>query len=604
MSESGSHHSALKRILTTGEYFVTVSMIPIVGIVALILHPLFFFVYQWFGYHDSLLGRLFIGSLGLPLTFYPRQEPLGFVRKAYYELFLMVVLPGLFTILLLHNDLNTYSWVTIMWAGLVHGLASGKIYFPVLLYPLGALAGSFMFLMLGDGAQQLVTQSIPVHVIAWLSALIGGFLKVGADVFYLRTTELETQRIKTQSYKAMKEIAEEKLETERQLAAARKMEIIGNLAGGVAHDFNNQLTGIIGAAQILQLSIEDPEQVECIDAILTAGKRSADLTHNLLSYARSTPSESTPVDLHQVIEETVRLLRRSIDKRVAIETDFRARQSWVLGDSSLLQNSLLNLCVNASHAMAKGGTLSITTENGVDTPENQVAWRSDSIAPGTPFLQIQVSDTGMGMDRATQERIFEPFFTTRHTENGTGMGLAMVHGTVKSHQGCIDVASSPGEGTTFTICFPVSDEDGSYASANQKIVRGEGSILLIDDDDVAREIVARMLRHVGYTVVSFGNPGEALSWFSSHVSDIDLVITDMVMPGMLGSEVFEKVRHIDSEKRVLLISGYYIEEALDNLLKQGALGILRKPFTLEQLSSTIAQFLHATNPRQVGTERH
>lgn len=377
----------------------------------------------------------------------------------------------------------------------------------------------------------------------------------------------------------------ERQDMEDRLRQSQKMEAIGQLAGGVAHDFNNQLTGIMGYAELLS-STDDPELREYAQNIHRAGKRAAELTRQLLAYARKGRYQSVPVDLHQSIREVISILHHSIDKRIRIERHFRAEHSLTKGDPSQLENALLNLALNARDAMPAGGILTFSSENVILHHSDH---RPEDIPPGE-YIVLSVGDTGLGMDEMVRNRMFEPFFTTKAEGEGTGMGLAAVYGTVKNHRGAIVVYSQPGEGTTIRLFLPAEREHArkeSHVAPPPPKSAVSGHILLIDDEDMVRNMTSRMLTRLGYNVSTAENGKEGTELYRRDPSRYDLVILDMVMPEMTGPDAFHAMRKIDPEVKVILSSGYSMTADIRAMIEEDVYAFLQKPFEFRQLASAI-----------------
>ena len=385
---------------------------------------------------------------------------------------------------------------------------------------------------------------------------------------------------------ARKKAAEKQKELENQLIQSEKLRAIGELAGGIAHDFNNQLAGIIGAAELLRMNNrENPDLAHFADNILIPAKRAADLTSKLLAFARKGDMHSEIFDVHTIINEVIHILNRSIDKTISISDTLNASPSTVTGDPGQIENAILNIALNARDAMPGGGTLTFQTS----TRPIPQTWQPEKEPAPKEMVAIQITDTGIGMDDAVLNRVFEPFFTTKPASKGTGMGMAAVYGTIQSHNGTIDIHSSPGKGTTVTVCLPVSDnlpgtgtQSGSVSSLS-----GTGSILILDDEEMVRKVTAGMLESLGFRVHTASDGKEAIRYFETSHKKTDLVLLDLVLPEMSGSAVFEALRKIDPDVRILLFSGYSEEGDATMLLKKGARGFLRKPFSLNDLADAV-----------------
>ena len=378
---------------------------------------------------------------------------------------------------------------------------------------------------------------------------------------------------------------------QQQLRQAQKMEAIGQLAGGVAHDFNNLLMGITGHADILRSQTPDgSEDAELLDHILHAAQRAADLTRQLLAFSRRGQFQTVEVDLHAVIADVVSLLRHSIDRRIELAQNLRASHYIVLGDPSQLESALLNLAVNARDAMPEGGQLTIGTRN-VALDESFCQSVPDHVTAGA-YLEIDISDTGIGMDAELQQRIFEPFFTTKQNSQGTGLGLAGVYGCVRSHHGLVRVCSKVGEGSSFKLLLPLAvaipGTPPPVAEPPSHEAQGEGHILVVDDEEVVASFLTRSLRKRGYTVAVCHDGKEAVEYYREHMGDIGLVILDLIMPRMGGAQAFRELKKIDPDVRVLISSGFSNSSTVDSLTEQGALGFLSKPFRSAELAREVA----------------
>jgi len=376
---------------------------------------------------------------------------------------------------------------------------------------------------------------------------------------------------------------------EEQLRQSEKLQAVGTLAGGVAHDFNNQLTGIIGWTELIKDKLGDDPYLETAAAnILTAAQRASDLTSQLLAFARKGKFESKPVDLHVLIGEVTQLLTHTVDKRISIETRLDAEAPYTTGDPSQLQNALLNLGVNARDAMPEGGHLVFVTRN-LDLPEDKKTCRRWNLEPG-PYVEISVTDTGEGMDEKTLKSIFEPFFTTKNATKGTGLGLAAVYGTVNIHNGCIDVISTPGAGSTFRVRLPLGPKPTALAPVEESPRdHGSGRILVIDDEEILIQTVSAILRKKGYDTVTCTDSHEGVEQYRQSPGEFSLVLLDMIMPGMGGPEVFHALKEINPAVSVLIMSGATANHEVQDLADAGARGFLAKPFRPRDLSLAVAE---------------
>jgi two-component system cell cycle sensor histidine kinase/response regulator CckA len=395
----------------------------------------------------------------------------------------------------------------------------------------------------------------------------------------------------------VEEVAErERAEREReamreQLLLAQKMEAIGRLAGGVAHDFNNLLTTIRGHTELLRRTspVDAPARID-LDAILTASDRAAELTGQLLAFSRRGKLRAEQVEVDKLIDEVTRLLRHTVDPRIEVRSQLALEGAVVAGDPSRLQSALLNLAVNARDAMPEGGQLVFSTR--VVDPADPA--RPGELPPGpTPFAEICVADTGMGMAPEVARRVFEPFFTTKEMGRGTGLGLAAVYGTVKSHGGSIAVESTPGLGTLFRIYLPlVGHQQGAAAAAPERAwVEGRGTVLLVDDQADVREVTGSILDRLGYTVLTAADGVAALALLEQHRPAIRLVLLDVRMPRMDGAGTLRRLRQLAPALPVVIVSGFGADDDLATIRGMGVQGVVEKPFTVSELSETMARAL-------------
>jgi PAS domain S-box-containing protein len=383
----------------------------------------------------------------------------------------------------------------------------------------------------------------------------------------------------------------ERKQMERRLRQSEKMDAIGQLAGGVAHDFNNQLSGIMGYADMLANRLDDEKLRTYAENIKRASRRSADLTGQLLAFARRGQYMRVPVDIHRTILEVVSLLEHSLDKRIDIEQWLRAHPSTTEGDPTQLQNALLNLAINARDAMPEGGRLIFATET-VDLDPADCAELPQPVDPGH-YLRVTVRDTGSGMDEATRTRIFEPFYTTKPRGKGTGMGLPAVYGTVKNHGGAVAVDSEPNKGSAFHLYLPLvdseaeSDEDAETEPPATRSLR----VMVVDDEPMVRDMVRDILEADGHEVTACEDGQEAVALFEKAPHKYDLAILDMVMPRMNGAETYRALRRIRPDVTAILSSGYSIDHQAQSLMSEGVAGFIQKPFESDRLLKLIGEVL-------------
>jgi signal transduction histidine kinase/ActR/RegA family two-component response regulator len=375
-------------------------------------------------------------------------------------------------------------------------------------------------------------------------------------------------------------------EAELMAVESKQLEMVGRLAAGVAHDFNNHLTAIMGSAELLLLELPDRSMRELPESILQASQRLAELTRQLLAYSRKARMLQAPTDLHVIVQEAVSLLRRSIDPNVTIVTELNAEPSTVVADAALLQSAILNLMVNARDAMPEGGTLTVGTSS------LELTRGTSKGMPVGRCVVLEVVDTGRGIPKQQLPQIFEPFFTTKPVGKGTGLGLAAVAGTVKAHGGSIDVSSDEGVGTVFRIYLPCTDPDGSVQlRAATSVVHGEGEILLVEDDAMVSMTAVATLQSFGYRVTHAIDGRAAIEQVATHPGRFQLVLLDLRMPGLSGEQTFEKLRELEPALPVLIWSGYAAEQDVSSMLRRGAVGFVQKPYRVAELSRIVAEKL-------------
>lgn len=385
----------------------------------------------------------------------------------------------------------------------------------------------------------------------------------------------------------------EKKKMEAALLQAQKMEAIGALAGGVAHDFNNLLMGVLGNISLMLLEVDSHhlnyDKLKSIEKYVQQG---ADLTKQLLSLGRGGKYEAKPTDLNALIENENRMFSRT-RKEVRIRESYEEALWIVQVDRGQMAQVLLNLYINASQAMPGGGELHIQTEN--------VTLNKDDVKPfglaSGRYVKISVTDTGVGMDEATRQRIFDPFFTTKEVR-GTGLGLASVYGIVKNHGGFINVYSEKGHGATFNIYLPAIAVESLAQRAERKeaveILRGDATVLFVDDEEMIIEIGKAFLEKLGYDVLIAQTGREAIETYEKNKERIDIVILDMIMPDMGGGGVYDRLKEVNDNIKVLLSSGYNINGEATEILNRGCNGFIQKPFNMKQLSQKLREILNNT----------
>lgn len=384
----------------------------------------------------------------------------------------------------------------------------------------------------------------------------------------------------------------ERKKMEAQLSQAQKLESIGTLAGGIAHDFNNILAAIMGYSQMAQRDLSPDSRAQAhLEQVLIASTRAKDLVKQILTFSRSEEPDRETLELQHIIAETLKLLRVSLPSTVEIRQNINTAIPSVLGDATQLQQVILNLCVNAAQAMKEhGGVLGVRLTR-LDIDRN-VAGIHPDLKEG-PHVRLDVSDTGCGMDRATQGRIFEPFFTTKAPGEGTGLGLAVVHGVIKNHGGAIAVYSEMGVGTTFSIYLPVYDRRrAAIIHEPDSLPRGNGEhILFVDDEEALVSLGISMLEDLGYRVTTWTDSSEALAAFRSRPQDFDLVITDQAMPRLNGGDLARALLEIRPTLPIILLTGYSTTMSFEKAKAIGIGELLFKPYTMQALGEAIRRAL-------------
>ncbi len=382
----------------------------------------------------------------------------------------------------------------------------------------------------------------------------------------------------------------EKKRLEERLMRSQKLEAVGTLAAGMAHDFNNLLTGILGYSGImLKMTKPDDPYYKPISVIHDAAKRGAALGKKILTITRKEKMDAKPVDINDIIRQSVDLVHASMPRNIEIVTRLDASLPPVIADPSQLHQVIINLAMNARDAMPDGGKL--TLETSLANPANGL---KGLVPPGGPaFIKLSVSDTGQGIDTGTQGKIFDPFFTTKEVGKGTGLGLYIIHSIVSNHGGYINLYSEPGQGTRFNLYLPVSKDAVVEAQSESMSIGGTETILVIDDEADVRELCKDMLVPLGYRVLVAENGSTGVKLYREKQAEINLVILDMIMPRMGGNEVFHALRTINKDAVILLYSGYSHNNfaGINDLLQSGAAGFFQKPFSSQDIGAAIKKAL-------------
>lgn len=372
------------------------------------------------------------------------------------------------------------------------------------------------------------------------------------------------------------------------LEQVQKLEAIGTLAGGLAHDYNNILMGILGNTSLMLLEMEpDHQYYTKLKNIEQYVQNASDLTKQMLGFARGGKYELKPTDMNELIKKSSDMFGQT-KKEIVIHAEYQKDIWSVEIDQGQMNQVLLNLYVNAWQAMPGGGDLYLETKN-IVLDDTYV--KPFYVTPGN-YVKISITDTGVGMDKATKERIFDPFFTTKKMGRGTGLGLATVYGIIKNHSGLINVYSEKGEGSTFSIYLPatnaviVKEKEPSF-----HVVKGNETILLVDDEEMIINIGGQMLKKLGYSVFRAKTGSEALETYKNNKGNIDLIILDMIMPHMGGGAAYDELKKLDPDVKVLLSSGYSLNGQASSILKRGCNGFIQKPFGVEELSRKVREAL-------------
>jgi PAS domain S-box-containing protein len=375
---------------------------------------------------------------------------------------------------------------------------------------------------------------------------------------------------------------------EQQLQLAQKMEAVGTLAGGVAHDFNNLLMGIQGRTSLMMIETDRfHSSFEHLREIENIIQKAAKLTKQIIGFARGGKYEIKPTDLNELIENSAQMFGRT-KKEISIFKKYEEKLWPAAVDQSQIDQVLLNIFVNAWQAMPDGGDLYLQTKNEI-LDENFA--RAHGLAPGK-FIKISIIDTGIGMNNQTIKRVFDPFFTTKEKGRGTGLGLASAYGIIKNHDGIITVEGKPGKGATFNIYLPASEkavfEELTY---DQKISTGSGTVLIVDDEAMIIDISVQLLKKMGYEVLTAHSGKDAIEIYKQNANRVAIVILDLIMPGMAGGEVYDRLKELDSNVKVLLSSGYSINGQAAEILNRGCDGFIQKPFKLNELSIKLREII-------------
>jgi PAS domain S-box-containing protein len=420
----------------------------------------------------------------------------------------------------------------------------------------------------------------------------------GSEVFWAIVRDITEEKKAREEHRLLQE----------QFFQAQKMEAIGTLTGGLAHDFNNILGGIIGSLSILEMilaeeSLKKEEKIwKYLRTAISSSNRAAETIKQLLMLTRRESLRLVPVDITQSLRNVIRICQNSFPKSINIDSAFPDKPVRIMADPTQLEQLILNLCVNASHAMtsmrgdheSEGGILFTGLESLL--PDVRIMATHGETKQGYPYAVLTIRDNGIGMDQETQNRIFEPFFTTKPMGSGTGLGLAMVYSIVTQHGGLIDVRSEPGSGTEIKVYFPLLEDEAhpqifEPGTPPADIPRGNGLIMVVDDEEALRSIAVEILEGIGYRVITAENGLKAMEIFQVRHTEIDALVLDMSMPGMSGLELYKNIRLINPSIRVILTSGYMHDERVRKAMDLGALGFIAKPYSIRHFAEKVRELL-------------
>jgi len=394
---------------------------------------------------------------------------------------------------------------------------------------------------------------------------------------------------------------------DQQLLQAQKMESLGSIAGGLAHDFNNVLSGITGTVSLLEFNlsrgeVSDKDIKEGIETIKTMGNRATEMVTQILAFSRNEEPVKGKIDLNSCIKNVLKICENSLNKSIDLQFEYLQNPAVVLGDITQIEQLLLNICINASHAMTimkdpsekQGGVLEVSLRLIV---ADDIMRNIYSLKNNLPYYLITIRDTGVGIPEEHLEKIFDPFFTTKDKTAGTGLGLSMAYRIIKHHEGVIDVKSLPGVGSTFYLYLPASVEDTDFEKQveNISLQTGEGTILVADDEPTIRLVASKILKKCGYDVVLAIDGQECVEIYKTSVNSFVLILLDITMPRLSGKEAFRIIRNLNPGQKVLLASGFRYEQSINSLLEEGLTNFIQKPYTLQTLCEAVAILLKENN---------
>jgi PAS domain S-box-containing protein len=420
---------------------------------------------------------------------------------------------------------------------------------------------------------------------------IGKWALVSIDAVITGTGTINGAVVIIKDITAMKKMAAEREKLELEFRQLQKIEAVGHLAGGVAHDFNNILTAIIGYGNLLRLKIPPESPLRnFVDQILITSEKAANLTHSLLAFSRKQVMSLMPLDINEIVTGMKKILERIIGEDIAFNVQTADHDLIVTCDKGQIEHVLINLATNARDAMPHGGSLTISTEE-TEITQSFVQRHGRGVAGG--YAVLSVTDTGVGMDKAIQQRIFEPFFTTKDVGKGTGLGLAMVYGTINQHNGFITISSESGKGSVFNVYLPLAQIKGRVIEQQSpdRLYSGNETILLVEDDAAVRHVSKTLLEDLGYSIMEAVDGEHAIKLYRENSNKIQLVISDMVMPGISGKDVLSGLSQIRADVKLLFISGYATDVLEQKGIKQENINFLSKPLKPDVFSKKIREVL-------------
>ncbi len=567
----------------TSRYFITINSLNAFGVI----------VCSYFAIKRLLTGDLIIGTLdGIMAILFTASIIYMRITRAYrisgmFTSFIVSV----FYCFLFANGSQSYSGA--LWSFLIPFFISSMIG-----KKMGAIYSIGFFFV------NLSISTLFSETIIYMADYDKDFLLVYFIVFFLISVLayiVESVRDKTQQRLIESNLQREQIE--EQLHQSQRMESIGQLAGGIAHEFNNMLNVISGYSELLMDKFDNPNQegAKMVTAIHNVSIRAADLTSKLLAFARKGKYVPIEMDLNSAIKETIEMLEHTIDRRIRISSNLTSESCIIMGDRTQIGNMILNIALNARDAMPYGGMMKFLTE----IHSIYEIWNSGiplkQMKPGR-YIKVTIEDDGIGMDSSIKEKIFEPFFTTKPPGKGTGLGLASVYGIVQSHGGCIEVESKKEAGTTFRLFFPSivnkshEGKVGNISDSKPVFRQGTGNILVVDDELILREMLSSALKSMGYKTQLCRDGLDAINYFTTNADQINLVLLDIVMPGLDGLECFRALKKIRNNVKVVVMSGFSIDGNAQKMLDEGALAFIHKPFNNRDLNAVIYKIMTQEQP--------